>query len=354
MGRQDRWVVDLLDLAEQVLPVRLRLTGGSLTWVDGQPVTGTGTLNLTLRPGQAPVRWDKVRIRIQHDTGRRIRPLGIWVPQVGAKDVDGPLTHLSVPVADKTELLNRPVGQWRTWSSGTVITTALEGILQACGIRTYQIAPSTEALPKAVHAEPGETWLAAATRLAEIIRYAPLRATLAGLLVWEPEVPAEQRPSRATYGAGTDQLRLTPHWKVQTPLYRMPTGVVINVARPAGLKGWIGRADLPDEHPLSAVSRGDGDRALGEHLLVETGDTTSAAKTQTRAQVRLVEETTAQADIQIQHPLDGTEHRDTVTIDPENATGRISARTITIGTGAICQSTIRASFPGGVYPWISS
>ena len=346
------WRVELLDLAEQVLPTRLRVTGGSLTWGDGQPVIGTGTLDLTIPRGQDPIPWERVRIRVAHHDRGIVRPCGIWIPQVDGKSIDGPVSRLRVPVADKTELLNRPIGAWESWPSGTVITSALAAILTGRGIRSHQITPSSETLPKAVHAEPGDTWAAAAQRLADTIGYAPLRATRDGLLVWAPAAPAEQIPPAATYGADPGHLRLRPQWEVKTPLYRMPTGVVVHVARPNGLKGWIGRADLPDEHPLSAYSRGDGDRALGELLHTETADTTSAAKTQARAEQRLAEETTAQAIIDYTHPMDDTEHGDTVTVDPEHATGRITARTITLGVGAVCQTSIRCSFPGGVYPWI--
>lgn len=336
MSRRDEWRIELLDRRENVKASRLKVTAGSLRWSAGQLAAGTGSLTVTLPPDAADaIDWHTDRIRVTHVDRTVERVHGIWIPQVAGRTVEDAVTRLTVPVADKTELYNRPVGAWLTYPSGSVVTDLISTILAGRGEQALQVTASSATLAKAWSCGPEETWLSVINTLAATINYAPLRASLDGVLVVAPAVPLEQSPSVATYGGQPDHLRLKPDWSVDTDLYALPTGVVVYVARPDGLKGWIGRADLPDDHPLSAANR-------GERLVTETGNTTTLAATQARAELRLAELTQASASIQIQHPIDDTGHMDVVTVDPEGAVGQIVDRSITLGVGAVVQSTIKA------------
>lgn len=336
MSRRDSWRIEILDRQEYVTETRVRVTDGSLRWSKDQAVSGSGSMTITLPRGEADaIDWRSNRIRITHSDGQLDRVHGIWLPQISGRSVGEALTSLSVSLADKTELYNRPVGSWLTYPSGSVVTDVLTAILTRQGERSIQVTPSAATLAKAWSCGPEETWLTVINALAATINYAGLRATLDGVLILAPAMALDQSPSTAIYGAQPDHLRLKPAWSVDTDLYALPTGVVVYVARPDGLKGWIGRADLPDDHPLSAANR-------GERLVTEQGDTTTLAATQTRAELRLAELTQATASIQIQHPIDTTGHLDTVTVDPEGVAGQIVERSISLGVGAVVQSTIRA------------
>jgi len=336
MSRRDSWRLEILDRQELVTETRARVTDGSLRWSKGQAIAGTGALSITLPRGvEDAIDWRSDRIRITHSDGQVDRPHGIWLPQISGRQVGPAVTALSVSLADKTELYNRPVGAWLTYPSGSVVTDLISTILAGRGEQALQVTASSATLAKAWSCGPEETWLSVINTLAATINYAPLRASLDGVLIVAPAVPLEQSSSVATYGGQPDHLRLKPDWSVDTDLYALPTGVVVYVARPDGLKGWIGRADLPDDHPLSAVSR-------GERLVTESGNTTTLAATQARAELRLAELTQASASIQIRHPIDDTGHMDVVTVDPEGAVGQIVDRSITLGVGAVVQSTIKA------------
>lgn len=338
MSRRDSWRVDLLDRRERNTGTRIRVTDGQLRWSQDQ-VAGTGSLTVTVLDGDG-IDWRSCRIRITHSDGRTERPHGIWLPQIPGRSISPATTTLSVGLADKTEIYNRPVGSWLTYPSGSVVTDILSSILTGRGESAIQVTPSTATLAKAWSCGPEDSWLTVINALASTINYAPLRATLTGVLVLAPAIPTDKSPSVATYGADPDHLRLRPAWTVDTDLYAIPTGVVIYVARPNGLKGWLGRADLPDEHPLSAAVR-------GERLVTERGDTTTSAATQARAELRLADLTQATASIQIQHPIDDTIHLDTVTVAPEGVVGQVVDRSITLGVGAVVQSKIR-----GAAAWI--
>lgn len=337
MSRHDSWRIEILDRQELVTETRARVTDGSLRWSKDQAVAGSGSLAITVPRGMADdIDWRTARVRITHSDRRKDRPYGIWLPQISGRAVGPAVTTLTVALADKTELYNRPVGAWLTYPSGSAVTSLITAILTERGERSLQVTASTATLAKAWSCGPEETWLSVINALAKTINYAPLRASLDGALVVAPAVPLEQTPPSATYGGQPDHLRLKPTWSADTDLYALPTGVVVYVARPGGLKGWIGRADLPDDHPLSAANRG------GERIVTESGNTTTSAATQTRAELRLAELTQATASIQITHPIDDTAHLDTVTVAPEGVTGQIIDRSITLGPGAVVQSTIKA------------
>ena len=351
--RHDSWQVDLLDQDEQVKLADLGWSAGSLRWDQAQPVQGSGAIALNLDHRDADkVDWARDRIRIGHRDGDLETRCGIWLMSITRKARSGPLRTAPLTLSDKTELLNKPIGTWLTYPKGATPTTLLTGIVTDHAGSRHAIPASTEILDKAMTWQPDARWLTVANDLAKAIGYTPLYATDRGLFAAKPQVTPEKRPVTGGVGSGADDIPLLPDWDDTNDRYNIPTGVRIYVARPNGARGWIGTADLPPEHPLSAVSRGRGDPRGHERLLVESGTYTSSAKTQEAAERRLTEAIRPNRTITTTGPIDDLHIGDVARLEPHAITAELVAREIRMGTGAIAASTWQAIYPeGGTSEW---
>ena len=349
--RHDSWQVDLLDQDDQVKLADLGWSDGTLKWDQWQAVQGTGQITLNLDHRDADrVDWARDRIRIGHRDGDAETRLGVWLMSITRRTRKGPIHAAPITLSDKTELLNKPLGSWLTHPKGSVPTTLLGQIIATHAGTKYTIPASAETLDKAMTWQPEDRWLTVANDLAKAIGYTPLYATDRGLLASKPIIPPLDRPITANVGSGDGAIPLLPDWEDVYDRYNIPTGVRIYVARPNGTRGWIGAADLPAEHPLSAYTRGKGDPRGHERLLVESGTYTSSAKTQEAAERRLAEAIRPQYTITTSGPIDGLHLGDIALLEPHGVTAELVAREIRLGTGAVVASTWQAIYPESEVP----
>ena len=344
-SRMDDWRVEILDRAGNAKPGRVRATGGSLTWDANGTVSGTGRIQLTIGADTVlDMRTD--RLRLTHVNRGVETACGIWHLAAPGRAHRAGRTEVSAILADATLPLSRQVGRWLSFAAGTVVVPAVVDILRGRGITAIQATASTEALDKPKTFQPTATWAEVVTELLKAIGYGPPRADAHGQTLVLPHIKPEDRQPTGTYGAEREQLRLLPEWDDQFDLSQVPTGVRIYVPRPGGQAGWIGAADLPDAHPLSAASRGE------EILVTEQGDVNSSAKADALAQQRLAELVRITRVVPITHPIDGTSVGDIILLDlPELGAGgmraEIVARTINLGVGPVVTSSMQWIYDGG-------
>ena len=194
--------------------------------------------------------------------------------------------------------------------------------------------------------DPTATWLTVVNDLLKAINYAPLWADMTGRLVVAPFIPIPERLPVATYGAESDHLRLKPQWSDRADLYALPTGVRLYISRGSSSTGFVGAADLPDAHPLSAASRGG-----VPYLLTESSDATTRAKAAALAQRRLDEVMQLARTITVTHPVDEVQVGDAVSHGPLGINAVVVQRGVTMGVGAVVSDTVQHTYTGGDLPW---
>lgn len=344
MMRSDSWRIELLDRSGHTKGDLPGVASGSLQWSIFRSVQGTGSIELTATP-DIEIDWLNDRIRISHIGAGRVTPMGVWLISMPGWKRDGAVTRTSISLADRTEALNTPLGGWSTLPRGTPVVQNVVNIIRRQGEQTVAFTPSAAVSSISMTWQPQDTWLKAANDQLRSIGYQPLWADLDGRLRCEPYIPPGDRPVVATYGGGDDHLRLRPAWEDEADIFRLPTGVRISVAGTDKAPGFVGRADLPREHPLSAHSRGR------EILLVEQGEAVSQQAADTLAQRRLAETIQVTRRVTITHPIDGTALNDVVLHDPLGLRAAIVERTVKLGVGAVVTSVLRHIHTGGQLPW---
>ena len=344
MTRHDDWRVELLDrdgTLKQPLP---RVKGGSLKWSIFRSVQGTGSINWDHDPG-VEIDWFHDQIRISHVTPQQVTPLGVWTITMPGWEHDATGTHVTIALADRTELLNTPVGRWFTVPAGTTITEQVIAIIREHGVTKLAVTPSPITTRVAQTWEPGDTWLKVCNDLLKACGYNSLWADMNGRVHIDPyRLPAE-RPTVATYGPADEHLRMLPTWGDEADVFSLPTGVRIFVPGTDQKAGLIGRADLPDHSPLSAEKRG---RTI---LLTEQGEAATQAVADSLAVKRLNEALQVTRRISITHPMDETRLTDVVMHQPAGVRAAIVEREIQLGVGAVVKSVIRHIYTGGELPW---
>lgn len=344
MSREDSWRVEVLDPDGNTRPGRVRASGGSLTFDTGASVVGTGRVQLTVGRGlDIDIRTD--RLRITHLNHGVETPCGVWWLAAPGRTYRAGVVERAAVLADQTMPLTRQIGQWLTYPAGSNPVTKVIELLRGRGIRDITATPTSDTLTAAKSFQPTATWQEVCTDLLKTVGYAPVYADLVGRVVVAPYVKPEDRVPVAAYGADPGQLRLLPEWDDRYDLSTVPTGVRIYVPRPNGAAGWLGVADLPDAHPLSAVSRGE------EILLTEQGDVNTSAKAAELAARRLAEEVRVTRTVPITTPLDHTHVRDVVDLDPLGMRAEIVARTITLGIGAVVSTSLQWVYDGSDTSW---
>lgn len=352
MSMRDRWQVDLLGRDDRVKLPALKWSDGSLEWSLFQAVPGSGQITLTLNQSAEQIDWLHDRIRITHIGEGGVRtPMGVWLLSVTGRDTSGPVTTAPVQLSDKTELLNAPVGDWYTVDAGTTVLDHVIGIVESRGgTVAAAMCPwrSTETLsnPQTWDPAEGTTWLQVINDLLGLINYQSLWADMDGNLRLTPYLLPSQRPVVGAYGERATDLLMRPQWGDEAELFAIPTGVRVFVDGDEDTEGFVGSADLPDDHPLSAVSRGR------EVLRVERGEATSQQVADGLAERYLSESTQVLRSVTVTHPVDSTELNDVVLHRPTGLRAAIVNRTVSMGVGAVVQDRIRHIYTSGEeLPW---
>ena len=342
MARRDSWQVSVLDRDEREKGIHLQARAGRLAWSTFRSVAGAGSLEATNVEG---IDWFTDRIRITHVDGDQATPMGVWLLSTSGREIEGPVARTTLSLSDKTEALNRPLGRFVTYPTGTAVVPAVEAIIRACGETSMALTYSAATTTTALTWEPDATWLKVAGDLLTAIGYGPLRADMLGVLRAGPYLPPDRRPVRAVYGGESTDLQMRPTWSDEADLAEIPTGVRIIVSGDDKTPGLIGRADHPDAHPFSAASRG------GERLRVETSEAVDQAAANTIAARFLDESSQVTYRATIAHPIDHTALDDVVHHRPAGLDAAIVERSVDLGVGAVVTDTVRHIYTGGVLPW---
>lgn len=347
----DSWLIDLLDQDDQVKQARLGWHGGQLRWDATQTVQGQGCqIALTLNEGDAElIDWESDRLRITYTDGAARLPHGIWLMSIHEVQRSGPVFHASIDLSDKCDLLNKPTGAWVSYPTGTQVTTVMSQIVTDHAGERLVIPGSSQTLAKAMHHPPDARWLDVVNALAETIKYRPLYATAAGVLASKPIVPVNQRPIVGSYGPADGQTPIKD-WDDTNSHFAIPTGVRVYVSRPSGAPGWIGVADLPPGHPLSAHSRGKGDPRGHERLHVVSGNYASKDLADAASRQLLTEMVRPSRTITYPHPVNKHAIGDVAHLTHHETSGEIVVREVRLGVGAVATTTLQAVYPDGGTP----
>lgn len=337
------WRVEQVDTAGHTTGVALQVAEGKLEWSQFRAVQGTGSLTVAAVPGSLDLLAG--RVRITHLADGVATPMGVWLISASQWGRTSARTTTELALMDMTELLNSPTGQWLSLEAGVAPVAWVTQTLAGRGVNSTAITPSSARLSTAMHWEPTSTWLEVANDVLEAINYATLSADMQGRIVVEPYLPPGRRPVVATYGGEPDDLRMRGEWTDEAETYNLPTGFRLTVEGTDNKPGFVGSADLPDSHPLSAASRGR------ELLRVESGEAVNQATADDIAARKLVDALQVTRKVPIQHPVDTTQLGDVVEHRPLGLTGAIVQRTIDLGVGAVVSDTIRHIYTGGELPW---
>lgn len=340
------WSADLLDSQDRALCSLRRVTGGSLDWSIFRTVQGQGSLDIVEGGTTVEPNWLSDRVKLWH-TGRDgvRRPMGVWLVTRPSRRHEGAhITRSTLQLADKTQLLNQPVGAWLTYPAGTVVTSTVLGIIYSRGESRANITASAETLRAAASFEPSDTWLHVAGTLLRAIGHADLYADMDGVLTSAPYVDAADRPLSATYGPG--QSKMLPTWDDEADVSKIPNKVHVIASGTQDEAGLIGvaRNDNPDD-PLSTVNR-------PEVVHQEDADeATSQTAIDNIAAKRLAELQSVVRRTTYTHPVDGTRLNDRVQHDPAGYSGAVVQRAVRIVIGANVTDTARRIYTGGDLPW---
>lgn len=339
----ERWIAELLDARLNSLGELPRVRGGSLDWSIFRDVIGAGQLQLTRAP-EPDIDWLSCRVRIWWEHGQRIA-VGTYLPAIPGDEQDGPVERFDVALSDLSLALTSVVGKWLTYPVGTVVTDKVAAILKARGL-TGSITASTDKLTTALTWEPEDTWLKVANDLLAAVGYDSLLIDPMGRAIVEPYTEPDQRPVVATYGGEPGDLAMLAKTTQEAAIFDIPTGFVVYVEGDEEKKGLIGRADLPDAHPLSAVSRGR------EVLASEHGEATSQKAADALAKSRLQDKLGITRRVTVTHPMDEVRLKDVVAIRGRGVTGPVVQRDLTLGVGAVVTDTVRRIYSDGDVSWL--
>lgn len=339
------WEARVLDRRDRPTGRTIRIFGGTLEWSADRAVTGSGSLTLA---DPVQIHPYTERIAVTHHDGDRVTDCDVWLPSItGWQRSGSPATQATLQLSGKTELLNAPLGRIVTFASATIVTEAVEQVIRDHGEDRLVVIASPATLAASMTFPATATWLTVANALLAAIDYAPVTADATGVLHVAPHAT---RTAPASYGAqGRRMVRDT--WHDQAEAWRIPTGVRIIVAGNQHTPGLIGAADLPDEHPLSAVSRGTPEWPR-PWLLTETAQAPSQTIADQIAARRLAEALRIPRTATITHPMDESRLGDIAHHGPRDLTGPIVHRRLQLGIGAVVTDTIRHTYDGGDLTWL--
>lgn len=344
------WQVDLLDSQDHAKGRFPQVAGGSLDWSIFKAIGGSGKIEFTDKPDFS-VNWFTDRLAITHvneSAAQPIQPMGIWLFAKPEKNYKQGITKAPLALLDKCELYSSEIGQWLTIPAGTVVTDKVYELLttKAVGV-SVSLTASTKTLSIALSWEPTDTWLTVINGLLKAIDYGSLWVDLLGRFRVAPYILPEKRPIRVTYGSAPGNLKLRDEWDDSLPLSDIPTGVVAFSKGDENTAGLRARVDLPDNHPLSAVSRG---REKIKSINVEAVDQAAIDGLAARG---LAEAVQAIRRSTILHPVNATEMNEVVRHGPLNYHGPIVERNVTLGLGAVVKDTIRRIYTeDDDLPWL--
>lgn len=340
----ERFVARLLDRTDTEIAPLPTVRGGSLDWSTFRQVAGQGSLEFTR--GDLDIDFIRDRIGVSWVKGSVEIPVGVYLPSVSQWDHEGSMSRATLQLSDKTEMFNSEIGEWTSLASGTPGVDAVLGMLHAVGETKITYTPSTQTTSTNFAWEPNKTRLTIMNEILASVGYGSIWVDALGYFRLEPYVAPSARPLVGTYGGDPGDLLMRKAHSSESDVYALPTGIAVYVQGNEDTAGFVGRADLPDHHPLSAEARGY------ERIVTRDSEAATPAIAASEAQAALDEALQVIEKVTVVHPMNQTEVNDRVGVRPLAMDGTVTQRTIQLGLGAVVTDQVRRVWGGGELPWL--
>ena len=339
----ERFIARVLDQSDTEIAPLPTVRGGSLDWSIFRQVSGQGSIEFTR--GDFALDFIRDRVGISWVKGSVEIPVGVFLPSVSQWSFEGPVARTTVTLSDKTEMFNSELGEWRSLPSGTQGVNAVLDILSGSGETKITYTPSTQQTTTNFTWGPNASKLTMINEILGSVGYGSLWVDSNGYFRLEPYTSPGDRPLVGTYGPEPDHLLMRRAYSSESDVYSLPTGVVVYVQGDEDTAGFLGRADLPPSHPLSAEARGY------ERLVTRDSDAATPAIAAAEAQTALDNALQVIEKVTVIHPMNTTGMNDRVAVAPLGMYGTIAQRTIQLGLGAVVTDQVRRVWVGGELPW---
>lgn len=259
----ESWTWRLLDRSRVYQGDLDGVTGGALNLNLHAPTRGSGSLTWVGPFGDMP-EWLDLLVQpvfslIAPDGSRMSWPMGVYMPSTPDEE-HGPREQVTVPVRlyDRTLRLRQAKALTDfSLPAGTVVTEAVTDLVAQTvgGYDQVAIPELADTLRQARVWEPGTERLTIVNELLDTVGYGTLWADPTGLLRAEPYTRPGDRPSVWTFGE--DERGVTAPVVHRRRNYFDAPNVFAGYSTADGdTPPLFATSTIPDDHPLSAVSRG--------------------------------------------------------------------------------------------------
>lgn len=291
-----RW--DLLDRSGALLGPLNGVLDGSLSRSAAASIKASASLSL-VDTGQVED-WTRVRIRPVVTVNGDEWPLGVFLPDVPAKTFEGAQQLLDIELLDKTTILDGDsFGVTYGIQKGTRVSTAVRDIIESTGEPATGIDDDDGVLVTTIESEPDDSKLAVINTLLEAANYFSLYTGGNGEFNADRYVKPAQRPVVVEFVDGENSRALYgPNFTREQDVGSVPNRVRC-----------VSQSD-EDEPALTAEAVNTDpdspfsfDRLGYWRTLVESDvKTTSQASLQAYAERRLIDASSPQEVLEIEHP----------------------------------------------------
>lgn len=252
--------------------------------------------------GQVPD-WTAVRVQPWVEVNGTAWPLGVFLPDVPTATYGAHGTTYEVDLLDKAAVLDGDsFGVTYGIPKGTAVSAAVRQIIESTGETPTGIEDDGTRLATSVEAEPGDSKLSLVNDLLAAGGYFSLHTSGAGDYRLDPYVEPSRRPVLADFTDQQDGVTLTglylPEFATEQDVGAVPNRVRVVSQAGEDEEAWTAEATNTD--PTSPFSF---DRLGYWRTTVETDvQTTSRAALQAYAGRRLVDLSSPQETVELEHP----------------------------------------------------
>lgn len=289
-------------------------SGATLGQLDGV-VAGSGRVSrsaaasvkasaqITVRDTGQVDDWTQVRVQPWIEVNGTAWPLGVFLPDVPARAYSGTGQTVDVALLDKAAILDGDsFGVTYGVPQGTLVASAVRQIIASTGETPTGIEDDGKALATSIEAEPGDSKLSLVNDLLAAAGYFSLHTSGHGVFRADPYVEPSRRPVLAELTDQQDGVSLTglylPEFTAEQDVGSVPNRV--RAVSQAGEDEEAWTAEAVNDDPDSPYSF---DRLGYWRTVVETDvQTTSQAALQAYAERRLVDMSSPQETLEVEHP----------------------------------------------------
>ncbi|MDN5686456.1 MAG: hypothetical protein L0G94_07195 [Brachybacterium sp.] len=291
-----RW--DLLDRSGVLLGQLDGVLSGSLSRSAAASIKASASLSL-VDTGQV-TDWTQVRLRPVVTVNGTEWPLGVFLPDVPAQSFEGAQRLLDVALLDKTTILDGDsFGVTYGIEKGVNVAAAVRDIIESTGEPATGIEDTDDVLVTTIEAEPDDSKLAVINSLLDAANYFSLYTGGNGGFNADPYVKPARRPVSVEFIDGENARSVyLPDFTREQDVGSVPNRV--RAVSQSGEDEPALSAEAVNTDPASPYSF---DRLGYWRTLVETEvKTTSQASLQAYAERRLIEASSPQEVVEIEHP----------------------------------------------------